>query len=502
MSSLSVFFRNGDGTVQVDSMFADLSRTVMEKLSGNDKFKKHRNIVNAPSWSNEGNDVDRVRAFFEELLSGEIEPVVQSGGIYGVSEEFHQINSEHLMKELSEDPRYDSLSAKNRRRLMEFFRVVIGTPALRNRNPLHFHDCDSCIISNTVNVPKQIFNFPFGCYETDGLEALSLLLFAHSKKSKGNVVWSVSNTREEMEMVDALCDRLNLECIHVHDEIVTLFLEPERCACVVAFGTDSFDTGLSLAKSNSVPLHLHITDKQFRDIFIRHKTKIHLELPSHVRSISIEKGMLSSAYSLYRDADLRDLHMDVALAWQSLYLSPNEGGSANARPQLMDLCLWCLGWKGVREVAMSDWYDKDDRRYRPVALSRKVLQDGGSEFKRYSLKKLDTMSRQELIQIFVKMQTSFVGGRSRRGGLEALVTCGGTRSMNIAFETALGYTKTVSNPRVITGNPHLLVERAERRFGFEVVRIPDGGAMSLDRLREEITDERVVAVYVFSFFFF
>ena len=68
--------------------------------------------------------------------------------------------------------------------------------------------------------------------------------------------------------------------------------------------------------------------------------------------------------------------------------------------------------------------------------------------------------------------------------------------MNIAFETALGYMGKVSSPRVITGNPHLLVERAERRFGFEVVRIPDGGAMSLKRLREEITDESVVAVYV------
>ena len=39
--------------------------------------------------------------------------------------------------------------------------------------------------------------------------------------------------------------------------------------------------------------------------------------------------------------------------------------------------------------------------------------------------------------------------------------------MNIAFETALGYMGKVSSPRVITGNPHLLVERAERRFGFE-----------------------------------
>ena len=150
--------------------------------------------------------------------------------------------------------------------------------------------------------------------------------------------------------MDTLCERLNLECVHVHDEIVSLFLEPERCACVVAFGSDTMDTALSLAKSNAVPLHLHFTDKQFRDIFIQNKTKIHFNLPSIVRSISIDKGMLCSGYSLYRDAVLRDLHMDVAYYWQSLYLSPNEGGSANARPQLMDLCLWCLGWNGVRDL--------------------------------------------------------------------------------------------------------------------------------------------------------
>ena len=86
---------------------------------------------------------------------------------------------------------------------------------------------------------------------------------------------SSTGTKEEMETMDTLCERLNLECVHVHDEIVSLFLEPERCACVVAFGSDTMDTALSLAKSNAVPLHLHFTDKQFRDIFIQNKTKIH-----------------------------------------------------------------------------------------------------------------------------------------------------------------------------------------------------------------------------------
>ena len=47
-SKLSEYVRNGDGVIQVDSMFADLSKMVIEKLSGNDKFKKHRKISNAP----------------------------------------------------------------------------------------------------------------------------------------------------------------------------------------------------------------------------------------------------------------------------------------------------------------------------------------------------------------------------------------------------------------------------------------------------------------------
>ena len=45
-SKLSEYVRNGDGVIQVDS-FADLSKMVIEKLSGNDKFKKHRKISSA-----------------------------------------------------------------------------------------------------------------------------------------------------------------------------------------------------------------------------------------------------------------------------------------------------------------------------------------------------------------------------------------------------------------------------------------------------------------------
>ena len=108
-------------------------------------------------------------------------------------------------------------------------------------------------------------------------------------------------------------------------------------------------------------------------------------------------------------------------------------------PQLMDLCLWCLGWNGVRdffcfslisisinhitlltqkirEVAMSDSLDDDDRRYRPRNAESQVSTPRDSA---YALKTLESMSREDLIRAFVKIQTSFVGGRSRSGGLSS-----------------------------------------------------------------------------------
>ena len=62
------------------------------------------------------------------------------------------------------------------------------------------------------------------------------------------------------------------------------------------------------------------------------------------------------------------------------------------------------------------------------------------------------------------------------GGLkkdvEAVSTGGGTRSINVAFETVLrSLPAGFGRPRVLTGNPHLAVERAERRFGFALLRV-------------------------------
>ena len=48
---------------------------------------------------------------------------------------------------------------------------------------------------------------------------------------------------------------------------------------------------------------------------------------------------------------------------------------------------------------------------------------------------------------------------------------------------------------VLTGNPHLAVERAARRFGFELGRLAVDGALCPARLAAAIGDPTVVAVY-------
>ena len=101
-----------------------------------------------------------------------------------------------------------------------------------------------------------------------------------------------------------------------------------------------------------------------------------------------------------------------------------------------------------------------------------------------------------------------------------ITTGGGTRSINVAFEAILQRARAErgcggggrssravgggggassaaagGRVRVLTGNPHLAVERAERRFGFELVRLYDCGTLDTRRLAVEIRDPRVVAVY-------
>jgi hypothetical protein len=127
-----------------------------------------------------------------------------------------------------------------------------------------------------------------------------------------------------------------------------------------------------------------------------------------------------------------------------------------------------------------------------------------------------SVTREALEKHLVNFQRHFLGGKSHEK-LETCTTGGGTRSINLAFESTLArveaerrawaasagasgppfvFAPRASGVRVLTGNPHLAVERAQRRFGFDLVRLDDGnGCLSVEALRRHVQDPAVVAVY-------
>ena len=77
----------------------------------------------------------------------------------------------------------------------------------------------------------------------------------------------------------------------------------------------------------------------------------------NVSSLSMDDGVFTCGYSLYRDLTLRDAHMDVALRWQAAYLSPNEGGSGASAPLFLDFCTACLGRDALAVLAAQEPYE-------------------------------------------------------------------------------------------------------------------------------------------------
>lgn len=220
----------------------------------------------------------------------------------------------------------------------------------------------------------------------------------------------------------------------------------------------------------------------------------------------MEEGFFRSAYQLYREAGLRDVHMDLPYVWQSAYISPNEGGSGNTTPLYIDLSFILLGWAALRDIARQTAPVTDGSRifhhmslppYR-VGDDALILPEGANAIEQaLSWGKAGmTLPRADLERSVFQFQRNFVGGKSR--DVEAIVTAGGTRSGNVAFESVLARAKDSLGPvpiTLITGNPHLLVERAERRFKFNVVRVHKDGIICIDGLKREISNPSVAAVY-------
>eukprot|EP00656_Telonema_subtile_P014726 TRINITY_DN1760_c0_g1_i2.p1 TRINITY_DN1760_c0_g1~~TRINITY_DN1760_c0_g1_i2.p1 ORF type:complete len:488 (+),score=114.55 TRINITY_DN1760_c0_g1_i2:329-1792(+) len=101
------------------------------------------------------------------------------------------------------------------------------------------------------------------------------------------------------------------------------------------------------------------------------------------------------------------------------------------------------------------------------------------------------LSHSQLETLLAGFECKFLGGQGRE--LELITTGGGTRSINLALECVLA--GSTGPAKILTGNPHLAVERAERRFGFQLVRLVEGGRLSVSALRQHIADPQVVAVY-------
>eukprot|EP00746_Dinoflagellata_sp_MGD_P009494 gnl/MRDRNA2_/MRDRNA2_119322_c0_seq1.p1 gnl/MRDRNA2_/MRDRNA2_119322_c0~~gnl/MRDRNA2_/MRDRNA2_119322_c0_seq1.p1 ORF type:complete len:685 (+),score=104.75 gnl/MRDRNA2_/MRDRNA2_119322_c0_seq1:194-2056(+) len=268
------------------------------------------------------------------------------------------------------------------------------------------------------------------------------------------------------------------------------------------------------ARRSGIAMHIHVLDSQWRQVFVGNAEPIHFDMPEGVRSISIQEGLFQCSYAVYRDFEVRDLHLDVGYDWQTAYLSPNEGGSGNATPMFIDFLFVLLGWSALRDVAKEVPINDNSTGFlKPTTVKDEFwcgtprVSQGLSaydEIMAWAKRGLDdrSTSREDLERYMVAFQRNFLGGKKR--DLEALCTGGGTRSINLAFESVLQRCKDErdkvtpfknSSVRVLTGNPHLAVERAQRRFNFQLLRLDVEGAISVDRLKEEIVDPAVVAVY-------
>jgi glutamate/tyrosine decarboxylase-like PLP-dependent enzyme len=196
--------------------------------------------------------------------------------------------------------------------------------------------------------------------------------------------------------------------------------------------------------------------------------------------------------------------MDLGYQWQTAYMSPNEGGSGASAPLFADFCTLLLGWKCLGQIARhTKSPPRDHHRLSPTSI--KAGQSPVASVPAFepileralaSIHPSTLVPRRHLESELVCFQRHFIGGVNR--DLEAITSGGGTRSINLAFESVITRARA-TNPsqkiKVLTGNPHLAVERAERRFQFDLVRLDVDGAIDVDKLKAHIGDPDVRCVY-------
>ena len=473
-----------------------------------------------------GMTFERLRSFFDEAMAAakKIEPICEAGNKYSVDINFQQLNGELLLHEIKSSAVYDALSATDRARADQFFELMClkEGATLRNRNPLHPNPLDSAVIANLLNFPKHVFGLPFACYSTNGLESLSCVLFAYREQwvrqrallpAQARVLYVGAEAEAPPPDIEACAVRLSMpfEAVTVADLRARKAGDPGRAAVIMCgFGCPDLEHIAVWAEGAGVGVHVHVSDAQIRAVLAQ-PAPVHFELPSGVRSMSLDNGFFRSGYQLYRDPELRDLHFDLPYFWESQYLSPNEGGSGNTTPLYIDFCMVLLGWSALRDAARQPVELKpteanlenasrlQPRLLAPFESSTTELEErvprtlaGVTEWAVQSMQ----LPREELERHVFQFQRHFTGGKRRQ--VEAITSGGGTRSINYAFESVQERARRagISRMKVITGTPHLAVERAERRFLFQVVRVFSEGVICLKALEREIRDPCVMAVYL------
>mmetsp|Transcript_78641 Transcript_78641/g.138675 ORF Transcript_78641/g.138675 Transcript_78641/m.138675 type:complete len:852 (-) Transcript_78641:99-2654(-) len=458
-----------------------------------------------------GVTMEQFAGFFNAALGAakKTEAIVEAGNKYSVCSDFKRLNGELLLYEVEQSAAYAALSKTDQSRATEFFKFVYLNGELRNRNPLHPNHLDSAVMGNLMNFPKHIFCFPCASYATDGNEALSLLLFSYrfkcSKADPCVVYVAADGEGQPHRDLQDCTERLNMKFYTVSCAGLKTSEHISHAACVMtSFSNPQLAELADWASKADLGVHIHVWDSELRSIFANNPEPVHLELPMGVRSMSLEDGLFRSAYQLYRDTELRDIHHDLPLIWQSAYISPNEGGSGNTTPLYTDFCFALLGWSAMHDIARKT-SSKHQDRLKPQTLPPYAQWD--YPISQLSTPTVDTVldwskanmgvSREEVEQHVFQFQRNFVGGKTRT--VEAVTSGGGTRSGNFAFESVIARAKAKYGPdfrmKLICGNPHLLVERASRRFEFDDIRVFKDGAIDVEALKTAITDPAVAAVY-------
>lgn len=511
---MTSFLRNDQG--QIPSLGGPLWQAAVKQFAevmaeGEDLV--YKNMTNKLAFTEDGSTPQQVSGFLHEVLQAgrKHEPTVETGNKYGVSTQFHDMNKQLQALALKESDLFKALSPENQERAEKIFAVVFDDVDMRNRNCLHPAMLDASVIGNLLNFPKHIFNFPYGCHGTDGNEALSLCLFSYRQACADKTNTMVYYLLDENETSESLADvKLCAERVRMEFVTASSLLPPppgkQLAVVMTSFDNKNLAAVALWAKTHGVDVHIHVRDSQWRDVFASNAKPVNYALPDGVQSLSIEEGLFMSGYTVCRDLTFRDRHLDVGYSWQTAYMSPNEGGSGASAPLFADFCTIMLGWKALGQIAKAKpmldrnvhnrWHTTKVPANQEAMARKGASFDSVLEWANKSIHPSTKLDRSTLECELVCFQREFVGGKQR--DLEVISSGGGTRSINLAYESVLTRARA-KNPKqlvkVLTGNPHLAVERAERRFLFELIRLDVEGALSVDKLKIAIKDPLVRAVY-------